>query len=67
MIEPYLAQRGIWCAKVLTWEDLFESDSFKSLNLVQSAAGHGVRLVAGPLRIDGTRAQIRGLAPDLPS
>lgn len=62
-IESLLTGRGVWCAKVLTWEEMFSSPTFKSLDLVHTCVG-GEKLVKSPVRIDGTRAEISGLAPD---
>lgn len=61
-VERRLSDRGIWCARVLTWEELLSSRTFGSLDLLH-ACKDGSTLIRSPLRIDGSRAAIRGLAP----
>jgi crotonobetainyl-CoA:carnitine CoA-transferase CaiB-like acyl-CoA transferase len=50
-----LQPADIWCAEVLDWPRLFESEAFKQLGMVQRIADDNVALdtLRGPLRIDG--------------
>ncbi len=66
-IEAALTRRGVWCARVLSWEELLESKSFQALDLLQSPVDAGATLVRSPLRIDGIRAEVTRLAPAHPS
>ena len=66
-LEENLTRRGVWCARVLSWEDLLESKTFQALDLLQSPVGAGTTLVRSPLRIDGIRAEATRLAPAHPS
>ena len=56
----------IWCAEVLDWPALFESEAFKAMNMVQTlvhAEGHGVRTTRSPIRVDGRRGENDLAAP----
>jgi crotonobetainyl-CoA:carnitine CoA-transferase CaiB-like acyl-CoA transferase len=50
-----LQPADIWCAEVLDWPALVESEAFRRLRMVQRIEGPGVTLdtLRGPLRIDG--------------
>ena len=51
-----LEAHDVWCADVLTWPQLFEHESFKVLNMVQTVSrGEGIdmRTTRCPIRIDG--------------
>lgn len=51
-----LQPADIWCAEVMTWEELLEHDGFKVLNMIQTVTrSNGVRVqtLRGPIRIDG--------------
>lgn len=63
-VEDLLVADGLWCARVLTWDDLLASQTFRSLDLVHHCPG-GERLIKSPLRINGTRGPVKGLAPRL--
>ena len=65
-VEVELTRRGVWCARVLSWEDLLESTAFRALDLLQSPVDAKATLVRSPLRIDGVRAEAAGLAPAHP-
>lgn len=62
VLEP----ADIWCAKVLEWPELLESDGFKALDMLQTVTrGDGVSILTtrSPLRIDGQRTQTQRAAP----
>lgn len=64
-LERHLTQHNIWCAKVLSWDDLLNTQSFKALNIVDPATDSDCTLIRAPLRIDQIRAPITGLGPRL--
>jgi len=52
LLEP----ADIWCADVLTWEELMATDGFKVLNMIQEVQmedGYNYRTTRCPIRIDG--------------
>ena len=56
----------IWCAKVLDWPELLESEAFRRLDMLQTVDAAGtpeVRTTASPIRIDGERAHCSAAAP----
>jgi crotonobetainyl-CoA:carnitine CoA-transferase CaiB-like acyl-CoA transferase len=62
ILEP----ADIWCAKVLTWSELLQSEGFKVLDMLQEvrrADGICIRTTRSPLRIDGKRATSERAAP----
>jgi len=62
VLEP----ADIWCAKVLDWPELMESDGFKALDMLQTVTrGDDVSILTtrSPLRIDGHRAGTTRAAP----
>lgn len=64
-VEATLTEAGLWCAKVLTWDEMLKSDSFRALEMIdQTPSGH--QLMRGPLRIDGRRGRAQSLGPALP-
>ncbi|TIO99295.1 MAG: CoA transferase, partial [Mesorhizobium sp.] len=51
ILEP----ADIWCAKVLNWKEVLESDGFKALDLLQTVTredGVSIDTTRSPLRID---------------
>ena len=61
-----LQPADIWCAEVLDWPALFESEAFKSMNMLQTLIrpdGHEVRTTRSPIRVDGQREDCRSAAP----
>jgi CoA:oxalate CoA-transferase len=62
-----LQPADIWCAEVLEWPELLQSDAFRRLDMVQHISGNGVSLdtLRGALRIDGTALTSPRAAPDL--
>jgi CoA:oxalate CoA-transferase len=51
-----LQKADIWCADVLTWDDLMQNEGFKVLDMVQEvtmADGFKYRTTRCPIRIDG--------------
>lgn len=62
VLEP----ADIWCAKVLEWPELLESDGFKALDMLQTVTrddGVSILTTRSPLRIDGQRTQTQRAAP----
>lgn len=62
ILEP----ADVWCAKVLTWSELLQSEGFKSLDMLQDVRGADdvcIRTTRSPLRIDGKRAASKRAAP----
>jgi CoA:oxalate CoA-transferase len=56
----------IWCAEVMDWPALIESEAFRRLDLLQTviqAQGHAVRTTSSPIRVDGERARCSSAAP----
>ena len=62
-----LQPADIWCAEVLDWPGLMESEAFRRLGMVQHIAGNGTSLdtLRGPLRIDGAALTSPRPAPAL--
>jgi crotonobetainyl-CoA:carnitine CoA-transferase CaiB-like acyl-CoA transferase len=59
----YLRADDIWCAPVLDWDGLLETEAFDRLDLLQTIGRPGAQLetTRSPLRVDGTRpASTRG-------
>lgn len=62
LLEP----ADIWCAKVLEWPELMESEGFKALDMLQTVTrddGVAILTTRSPLRIDGKRTQTHRAAP----
>ena len=56
----------IWCAQVLDWPALLESEAFRRLDMLQTVIrpeGQPVRTTRSPIRIDGEREDCRSAAP----
>ena len=56
----------IWCAEVMDWPALIESEAFRRLDLLQTviqAQRHAVRTTSSPIRVDGERARCSSAAP----
>ena len=52
ILEP----ADVWCADVLTWPRLLESDGFRALEMIQTVTrenGASLRTTRCPIRIDG--------------
>ncbi len=62
-----LQPADIWCAEVLDWPALMQTEAFRRLGFVQQIAGEGValRTVRGALRLDGAPLTCGRAAPDL--
>ncbi|PZO79248.1 MAG: CoA transferase [Mesorhizobium amorphae] len=61
-----LQPADIWCAKVLNWPELIESEGFKVLDMLQTVEREdavSIRTTRSPLRFDGTRAIVEAAAP----
>lgn len=62
VLEP----ADIWCAKVLNWPELFESDGFKVLDMLQTVTREddvSILTTRSPLRVDGVRTKVERAAP----
>lgn len=62
ILEP----ADIWCAKVLDWPALMESDGFKILDMLQTVThddGVSIETTRSPIRVDGVRARTHRAAP----
>lgn len=56
----------IWCAEVLDWPALFDSEAFKALDMLQTLVrpeGHEVRTTRSPIRVNGRREDCHSAAP----
>ena len=64
--EARLGNAGIWCARVLGWEDLIDSPSFKALGMAnQTGNVDDPWLLRAPITVDGVRPPANRLAPSL--
>lgn len=57
--EKQLAERGIWCARVLDWAEAFRSEEINVSDMLpapSNSARFGPKLVGSPIRLDGCRA-----------
>ncbi|WP_407177383.1 CaiB/BaiF CoA transferase family protein [Bradyrhizobium sp. STM 3562] len=63
ILEP----ADIWCAKVLSWPELLESEGFKSLEMLQTVSREDVsiRTTRAPLRFNGFRPKGDQAAPKI--
>ncbi|MFK0335431.1 CaiB/BaiF CoA transferase family protein [Rhizobium sp. NPDC090275] len=62
ILEP----ADIWCARVLNWHELMESDGFKSLDMLQTVTRDddvSILTTRSPLRVDGSRPKFDRAAP----
>jgi CoA:oxalate CoA-transferase len=56
----------IWCAEVMNWPALLESEAFRRLDMLQTVVRPGapaVRTTSSPIRIDGQRRHCSAAAP----
>lgn len=64
ILEP----ADIWCARVMTWDELMDSEGFRLLDMVQgtvTGSGVTVQTLACPILIDGQRYKSAKSAPKL--
>lgn len=62
ILEP----ADIWCAKVLDWNELLDSEGFKALDMLQTVTredGVSILTTRSPLRVDGKRPAAAAAAP----
>ena len=62
VLEP----ADIWCAKVLDWPELLESEGFKALDMLQTVTREddvSILTTRSPLRVDGVRPKVDRAAP----
>lgn len=61
-----LQPHDVWCADVLDWPALFESENFRLLDMVQTLGrgdGFSIRTLRSPIRVDGRRGRSARPAP----
>lgn len=65
--EDVLAPQGVWCARILEWDEMLGSKTFKALDMVSTfTGGEGdAFFLRAPLRVDGTRASVKAYGPRL--
>jgi len=62
ILEPH----DIWCSEVLNWTELFDSENFKLLDMVQTLRkedGFTLRTLRSPIRVNGERGRSERPAP----
>ncbi|QDC02530.1 CaiB/BaiF CoA-transferase family protein [Mesorhizobium sp. 8] len=62
ILEP----ADVWCARVLNWREMLDSDGFKALDLLQTVTREddvAIHTTRSPLRVDGVRAKVERAAP----
>ena len=62
ILEP----ADIWCAKVLSWNEMMDSDGFKVLDMLQTVEREdnvSILTTRSPIRINGKRAKVTRAAP----
>ncbi|KFL25847.1 acyl-CoA transferase [Devosia sp. 17-2-E-8] len=62
ILEP----ADIWCAKVLTWDELMQTEGFKTLDMLQTVTREdnvSITTTRAPLRINGMRPKTSRAAP----
>jgi CoA:oxalate CoA-transferase len=62
ILEP----ADIWCAKVLSWPELMDSEGFRVLDMLQTVEREdavSILTTRSPLRVNGTRAKVERAAP----
>ena len=67
-LETHLGGYDIWCAKVLTWDDMFTSGSFQALDMLQAIDtqyAKSAQFVKAPFRMDGARPDLNRTGPTL--
>jgi CoA:oxalate CoA-transferase len=61
-----LQPHDIWCSEVLNWSELFASENFRLLDMVQELRredGVSIRTMRSPLRVNGHRGRSERAAP----
>ncbi len=64
ILEP----ADVWCARIMSWEELFAHDGFKALGMLQqvvNSAGSSLTTTRCPIRLDGRRLAARLGAPKI--
>ena len=64
ILEP----ADIWCAKVLDWPELLQSEAFRALDMLQTVEredGVRIRTTRSPLSINGARPPVSRAAPTI--
>ncbi|MEO4000348.1 CaiB/BaiF CoA-transferase family protein [Mesorhizobium sp. CAU 1732] len=62
LLEP----ADIWCAKVLNWEELLESEGFRILDMLQTVERDddvSILTTRSPIRVNGVRPKVSRAAP----
>lgn len=65
--EARLAPKGVWCARILEWDELLGSGTFKALKMVSRLTGANgpETFLRAPLRLDGSRPSVASHGPRL--
>jgi CoA:oxalate CoA-transferase len=61
-----LQPHDVWCSEVLNWSELFASENFRLLDMVQELQredGVSIRTMRSPLRVNGHRGRSQRAAP----
>jgi crotonobetainyl-CoA:carnitine CoA-transferase CaiB-like acyl-CoA transferase len=61
-----LQPHDIWCSEVLNWPELFTSENFRLLDMVQElrrSDGVTIRTMRSPIRVNGSRSRSAHAAP----
>jgi CoA:oxalate CoA-transferase len=61
-----LQPHDIWCSEILNWSELFASENFRLLDMVQELRrddGVSIRTMRSPIRVDGQRPRSNRAAP----
>lgn len=63
--EDLLAPQGVWCARILEWDEMLGSEAFKALDIVSAISGGqgDAFFLRAPLRLDGMRPEIEARGP----
>ena len=61
-----LQPHDIWCSEVLNWPEMFDSENFRLLDMVQTLRGDDgltVKTLRSPIRVNGARSRSERPAP----
>jgi CoA:oxalate CoA-transferase len=64
VLEPH----DIWCSEVLNWPELFGTENFRLLDMVQTLRkgdGFSIRTLRSPIRVNGQRGRSERPAPEI--
>lgn len=66
--EEQLTKQGIWCARILEWPELIDSEIFQNLDILSNIPVGSLtdfKALRTPIRLDGSRAEAQTTAPQL--